>query len=89
LDPLSDEKLHVFGDYALDLKRGCLLRGGEAVHLRPQSYEVLKYLAENPGRLISKDRLIEEVWRGRAVTGSSPHGCPDQSKSSRWLCCHS
>jgi serine/threonine-protein kinase len=65
----------MFGDYALDVERGCLLRGGEPVHLRPQSYEVLKYLAENPGRLISKNRLIEEVWRGRAVTDDSLVQC--------------
>lgn len=72
---MGDGKLHLFGDYALDPKRGCLLRGGEPVHLRPQSYEVLKYLAENPGRLISKDKLIEAVWRGRAVTDDSLVQC--------------
>jgi TolB-like protein/DNA-binding winged helix-turn-helix (wHTH) protein/Flp pilus assembly protein TadD len=72
---VGDAKLHLFGDYALDPKRGCLLRGGEPVHLRPQSYEVLKYLVENPGRLISKDKLIEAVWRGRAVTDDSLVQC--------------
>ncbi len=69
------ERLHLFGEYTLDTARECLLRGGEPVHLRPQSYEVLRYLAEHRGHLVSKDRLIEEVWRGRAVTDGSLGKC--------------
>ncbi|HYE66588.1 MAG TPA: winged helix-turn-helix domain-containing protein, partial [Pyrinomonadaceae bacterium] len=57
------------------LVRGCLLRAGQPVHLRPQAYEVLKYLAENRGRLIGKDRLIETVWHGRAVTDDALVQC--------------
>ena len=70
-----DERLHLFGDYQLDLARGCLLRGRTPIHLRPQSFEVLRFLARNPGRLISKERLIEEVWQGRAVTDDSIVQC--------------
>src|SRR5262245_12440452 len=65
---MRDERIHLFADFTLDLARGCLLCAGEPVHLRPQAYEALKYLAENKGRLVSKDRLIETVWQGRAVT---------------------
>ncbi|HKZ81964.1 MAG TPA: winged helix-turn-helix domain-containing protein [Pyrinomonadaceae bacterium] len=69
------ENIPLFADFVLDLARGCLHRGGERVHLRPQSYEVLKILVENKGRLISKDRLIEEVWQGRAVTDDALVQC--------------
>ena len=72
---MGDEKLHLFGDYVLDRARGCLLRAGRPVHLRPQAYRALEYLAENSGRLVSKDRLIEEVWEGRAVTDDSLVKC--------------
>ncbi|HEV8553540.1 MAG TPA: winged helix-turn-helix domain-containing protein, partial [Casimicrobiaceae bacterium] len=72
---MSDEKIHLFGEFTLDLARGCLLRAGEPIHLRPQSYEVLKYLVGNKGRLVSKDRLIEEVWCGRVVTDDSLVQC--------------
>jgi len=72
---MRDENIHLFADFTLDLARGCLLCAGEPVHLRPQSYEVLKYLAENKGRLIGKDRLIEMVWRGRAVTDDALVQC--------------
>ena len=72
---MTDQKLHLFGDYVLDLTRGTLLREGQPVHLRPQAYRALKYLAENSGRLISKDQLIDEVWEGRAVTDDSLVQC--------------
>ena len=72
---MNTEKIKLFDEFTLDLARGCLLRGGQPVHLRPQSYEVLKYLVENKGRLISKDQLIEEVWEGRAVTDGSLGKC--------------
>ncbi len=45
------------------------------MHLRPQSYEVLKYLGKNNGRLVSKDELIEAVWQGRAVTDDALVQC--------------
>jgi TolB-like protein/DNA-binding winged helix-turn-helix (wHTH) protein len=72
---MGGEKLYLFGEYVLDAARGCLLRAGRPVHLRPQAYKALKYLAENRGRLVSKDRLIEEVWEGRAVTDDSLVQC--------------
>ncbi|MEJ7577570.1 MAG: winged helix-turn-helix domain-containing protein [Pyrinomonadaceae bacterium] len=75
---MGDETVHLFGDYVLDMARGCLLRAGRPVHLRPQAYRMLKYLADNRGRLVSKDQLIEEVWEGRAVTDDSL-GCVDIS----------
>src|SRR5215475_16171685 len=72
------EKIHLCEEFTLDLARGCLLRAGQPIHLRPQSYEVLRYLAENKGRLISKDQLIEEVWQGRAVTDGSLGKCIEE-----------
>ncbi len=75
---MSHNQIHLVEDFTLDLGRGCLLREGEEVHLRPQSYEVLKYLTENKGRLISKDRLIEDVWQGRAVTDGSLGKCIEE-----------
>src|SRR5687767_7728858 len=72
---MGDEKLHLFGDYVLDTARGQLLRAGRPVHLRPQAYMALKYLAENRGRLITKDQLIGEVWEGRAVSDDSLVQC--------------
>ncbi len=68
-------QIYSFDKFTLDLTRGSLLRGAEEIKLRPKSFEVLKYLAENGGRLISKNELIEVVWQGMAVTDGSLVQC--------------
>src|SRR5437016_13482119 len=64
-----------FSEFTLDLRRGCLLRAQEEIKLRPKSFETLKYLVENNGRLISKDELIHAVWVDTAVTDDSLVKC--------------
>jgi TolB-like protein/DNA-binding winged helix-turn-helix (wHTH) protein len=64
-----------FGDFTLDLRRGRLLRGAEELKLRPKSFEVLKYLVENSGRLVGKDELMGAVWPDTAVTDDSLVQC--------------
>ncbi|CAN5828467.1 hypothetical protein BH20ACI4_BH20ACI4_02400 [soil metagenome] len=68
-------QIYFFDEFTLDLTRGCLLRQTEEIKLRPKSFEVLKFLAENSGRLISKDELIAFVWEGMAVTDDSLVQC--------------
>ena len=72
---MTPDRLHLFGTRSLDLSRGVLLAGSEPVHLRPQAYALLRYLAANPGRLIGKDELIEHIWHGRAVGDDSLVQC--------------
>jgi TolB-like protein/DNA-binding winged helix-turn-helix (wHTH) protein/Tfp pilus assembly protein PilF len=74
----NQERIHLFNEFTLDLARGCVTRSGQEIHLRPQTYEVLKCLVESRGRLISKDKLIEEVWKGRAVTDGSLGKCIEE-----------
>jgi len=57
-----------FERYVLDLDRGCLLFGESEVTLRPKTFAVLHYLAENPGRLVSKDEFFATVWPKLNVT---------------------
>lgn len=64
-----------FDEFALDVIRGRLLRGQQEIKLRPKSFEVLKYLVENNGRLISKNELIQAVWIDTAVTDDSLVQC--------------
>src|SRR5947207_13837883 len=66
---------YFFGEFTLNLTRGCLLRGDDEVKLRPKSFMVLKYLVENNGRLISKDQLIRAAWVDTAVTDDSLVQC--------------
>ena len=57
-----------FGEYTLDLAQGCLRTAGREVDLRPKSFEVLRCLVENAGRLVTKDELIKAVWPNVIVT---------------------
>jgi len=65
----------IFADFTLDLKRACLLRGGEEVKLRPKSFETLRYLVEHHGRLVTKSELIQSVWPDSFVTDDSLVQC--------------
>jgi predicted ATPase/DNA-binding winged helix-turn-helix (wHTH) protein len=64
-----------FGEFTLDLSKGCLLKMGEEIKLRPKVYETLKYFVEHPGRLISKQELIQAVWPDAFVTDDSLVQC--------------
>jgi DNA-binding winged helix-turn-helix (wHTH) protein/TolB-like protein/Tfp pilus assembly protein PilF len=75
---VSDDRMDLVDGLTLDLLRGFLLHDGQPVHLRPQSYEVLKYLIQNRGRLISKAKLFDQIWEGRAVTDGSLVKCIEE-----------
>ena len=57
-----------FDRYVLDLDSGCLLLDESEIILRPKTFAVLRFLVENPGRLVSKDELFAAVWPNIAVT---------------------
>ena len=50
-------------------------KDGQKLELRHQSREVLKMLAERPGRTVSQATLIEKVWSGRTVSQDSVAQC--------------
>jgi DNA-binding winged helix-turn-helix (wHTH) protein len=64
-----------FDRFALDLARGCLRAGDQEIDLRPKTFEVLYYLAENAGRLVSKQELFEAVWPNVSVCDDSLVQC--------------
>src|SRR5439155_12640733 len=67
--------VYSFGDFTLDLERGALQKCGADVRLRPKSFEMLCYLVENHGRLVSKDELLNAVWGRTVVTEGSITQC--------------
>ncbi len=64
-----------FGEFTLDVDRGALLRDGVEIKLRPKSYEVLRYLVEHSGQLVSRDELLDTVWAGTVVTNDAVTQC--------------
>jgi len=67
----SDGVVYVFDEYSLDTDRRELRRKGSLVPVQPQVFDVLQYLISQRHRVVSKDDLIEAVWRGRIVSEST------------------
>ena len=71
----SSRRRYQFGEFVLDLGAGFLRRNGEEVPLRPKTFEVLAYLVQHQGALVSKGDLIDAVWTNTSVTDNSLSQC--------------
>ena len=52
----------VFHDISLDLSAHRVSRNGRPVHLGPTEFRLLRFLLEHPGRVFSRERLLDAVW---------------------------
>jgi Tol biopolymer transport system component/DNA-binding winged helix-turn-helix (wHTH) protein len=52
----------------VDVARMSVTRGGQAVPLEPKALDVLLYLLEHRDRLVTKDELLDAVWKDTFVT---------------------
>jgi len=59
-----------FDRFVFDPERG-LLDAGEPVPLEPQALDLLRYLVENRGRIVTRDELMERIWDGRIVSDAA------------------
>jgi DNA-binding winged helix-turn-helix (wHTH) protein/tetratricopeptide (TPR) repeat protein len=64
-----------FGAFTLDLDRLCLRGPSGQMNLRPKSFEVLRYLVEHAGRVVTKEEVINAVWPNVTVTDESLSRC--------------
>jgi DNA-binding winged helix-turn-helix (wHTH) protein len=60
-----------FSEHTLDLNRRELHRGPDLIAVEPQVFDLLTYLVQNRDRVVTKENLIEVVWRGRIVSDST------------------
>jgi two-component system, OmpR family, phosphate regulon response regulator PhoB len=51
-----------YGDIAIDREKKRVLRGGRAVELGPTEFRLLEFLMERPGRVFSREQLLNGVW---------------------------
>jgi len=52
----------VIGELTIDLARHAVTMNGQDVELTPIEYRLLTYMAQNAGRVITQDMLLEHVW---------------------------
>jgi DNA-binding winged helix-turn-helix (wHTH) protein len=64
-----------FAPFRLDPSRASLWRDTEEVALPPKVFDLLCYLVEHAGELVTKDELLDAVWQRRFVSESTLKGC--------------
>lgn len=57
-----------FGSCELDCDRRELRRSAKPVHVQPQVFDLLVYMVTYRDRVISRDEMVEAVWKGRSVS---------------------
>jgi TolB-like protein/Flp pilus assembly protein TadD len=62
--PSVNDSLLRFDRFELDVSTGELRKGGSPLKLPPQPTRVLALLAKNAGRLVTREHIRTEVWRG-------------------------
>ncbi|HET9267734.1 MAG TPA: winged helix-turn-helix domain-containing protein, partial [Vicinamibacterales bacterium] len=60
--PPAPGRIFEFGRFRLDTTQGVLLRDGERVALIPKAVDLLAVLVAAPGRVVTKEQLLEAVW---------------------------
>ena len=55
-----------FGELVLDRDKRRVARAGEPIELGPTEYRLLEFFLEHPGRVFSREQLLDSVW-GRDI----------------------
>jgi len=64
--PATDAEHLSFSDVVMDLTTHRVQRAGRSLHLGPTEFRLLRHLMEHPGRVYSREQLLDAVW-GRDV----------------------
>ena len=56
------EPVYRSGELQIDLGRRSVELGGEAIHLTPTEYDVLKFLATHAGKVVTHAMVLRAVW---------------------------
>ena len=60
-----------FHDFVLDVGAYELRRGETVLHVEPLVFDLLRFFVSNPGRVLTRDEIIAEVWQGRFVSDAA------------------
>src|SRR5215204_886914 len=60
--PAATDNVLRYADLAMDLAAHLVSRNGKAVHLSPTEFRLLRHFLQNPGRVFSREQLLDRVW---------------------------
>ena len=72
---MRSEQQILFDPFRLDPGNARLWRGERVIALTPKAFAVLTYLLQHPGRLVTKEELLQAVWADSLVTDASLKVC--------------
>ncbi|MEI8395284.1 MAG: phosphate regulon transcriptional regulator PhoB [Rhodospirillaceae bacterium] len=61
-NPPSAEEMLCFGDVIMDLSAHKVSRNGRDIHLGPTEFRLLRHFLKHPGRVFSREQLLDLVW---------------------------
>ena len=65
------EVIYAFDEFRIDTARFELSRGGEPLPVEPQVLELLIMLIDHRDHVVSRDDLLEKIWKGRVVSDTT------------------
>jgi DNA-binding response OmpR family regulator len=68
--PDAEDRDIVLGDVAVNRSRHRVTVDGEPVDLTATEFDLLAYLMERPGRVVTRDQLLSAVWGYAAAAGT-------------------
>lgn len=60
--PVLTEKVLSYAGIEMDVTGHKITRNGNEIHLSPTEFSLLRYLMEHPGRVFSREQLLDAVW---------------------------
>ena len=67
--------LYRFDTFELDADAFELRCDGAARHVEPRVFDLICFLSQNPGRVVSRSEIVDRVWDGRIVSDATISGC--------------
>jgi DNA-binding response OmpR family regulator len=60
--PPPEQDIVSMGDLTIDLPKRAVTKDGENLPLKPKEFELLSFLAKNPGRAFTREQLLNQIW---------------------------
>lgn len=68
---MKAEGIFQFGEFQIDAQARVLQQGDEVLGLNRRAFDVLLYLVQNPGRIVTRDELLKNIWPDTFVDENS------------------
>ena len=64
-----------FDRFELDTLQFALRLGASDIHIEPLVFDLLRFLVERAGQVVTRDIIVEHVWHGRFVSDATISSC--------------